>query len=641
MTFRADVQGLRAVAVLLVILFHTNSLVPGGFLGVDVFFVISGFVITKVLIRDINDTGRINWTKFYLRRFQRLFPAAAVVLIFTILAAVLVVSPYGYVQNIARYGLGAILISANYVIGSNHGYFEPAAELNPLLHTWSLSVEEQFYLIFPLLIFCAYKSQKLFKNHGLFAHANTWIFSIFCLSYLAMCASLSGVQFPGSWFLLGFYSPLTRAWEFIAGALLATLRNKQLSFTQNETNAAFAGLLGLGLILSSAMFPLESEVWPNHFTMLPVLGTCLLIVSGTEKKGILFRILSAKFSKKLGDMSYSLYLWHWPIISLGVICFGAFKEIFLISAMASFFPAILSYTFVEQRVRYAVFASPLRKFLMLTFILIVPMALTFSVSKLQSQHITAAYSHLDIKPNYSDSIQERSFQGFVDNHFKSCKSTIFWETASRTGVTCGMTHGSGLAEILILGDSHAQDLAVGMLHIKPQTNFIYFMIHEALNYDAFGTRGVVDAALKNQNIKTVYLVQRWPERGVNEDGIIKIVAKLTAAGKKVLLLDGRPEFPFDAFGCKFKRAGFIPSKCSIDMEIFERDYLKYSSQLHTIFEKVPDLQLVRMARRFCDKDKCLMTGQGGLLYRDNSHLTLRGAKYIAEITMSATSQKSQ
>ena len=201
---RLDIQGLRALAVLLVVAFHAGLPLPGGFVGVDVFFVISGFVITAMLRREWETTGRIRFGAFYLRRFKRLAPALAVMVVTTTLASSLFLSPLGPQQDAARTAVGALLTGANLVIaGTTGGYFDAPAELNPLLNTWSLSVEEQFYLAFPALLALGWLlAPRLRSAPAVLVGAAAIV------SFALADAGTTGVA--QSW-LLGFYSPFTRA----------------------------------------------------------------------------------------------------------------------------------------------------------------------------------------------------------------------------------------------------------------------------------------------------------------------------------------------------------------------------------------------------------------------------------------------
>lgn len=226
---RADIQGLRAVAVVMVVLFHARLPVPGGFTGVDVFFAISGFVITAMLARQWAADGSLHLPTFYLRRYLRLTPALAVTVAFTVLVSVVLLSPFGPQQTVAATGIGSLLMAANFVIARYAGdYFAMGAEQNPLLHTWSLSVEEQFYLFFPALMLAAWAIGRRRRRP-----IAVPVLALAVVSLLSFAASLAWTDGSGfaSWLtvpfggpeVFAFYGPFTRIWEFGAGALLALL----------------------------------------------------------------------------------------------------------------------------------------------------------------------------------------------------------------------------------------------------------------------------------------------------------------------------------------------------------------------------------------------------------------------------------
>ena len=218
---RLDIQGLRAVAVLVVVLFHAGLPLPGGFVGVDIFFVISGFVITGMLAREWQRSGRIGFGGFYARRFKRLTTALALMVTVTVLLSVVIASPLGAQQVTAQTAIGAMLLVANLVIArTTGGYFDSAAEANPLLNTWSLSVEEQFYLVFPLVLLVGWVVRAKITR-GRWAPA-LLVAAVAAVSLGLMLLTSRGGQVPFiSDELVGFYGPLSRAWEFAAGALLA------------------------------------------------------------------------------------------------------------------------------------------------------------------------------------------------------------------------------------------------------------------------------------------------------------------------------------------------------------------------------------------------------------------------------------
>ncbi|MBN1170643.1 MAG: acyltransferase, partial [Micromonosporaceae bacterium] len=348
---RLDIQGLRAIAVLMVVAFHAGTGVSGGFLGVDVFFVISGFVITAMLGREWATTGRIRFGRFYLRRFKRLTPALALVAAVTVVLSTLLLSPFGPQQTTAKTAFGAVVLSANFVIAkTTGGYFDAPAELNPLLNTWSLSVEEQFYLAFPaILALCWLATAR--------ARARRWARAIpFAMVSLIAAASFglavlgsTGYELPVAPWLLGFYSPVTRAWEFAAGALLA-LCIARFAITSRGLALA-AGGLGAAMLAWSLWFISGSTPNLRLWTLLPVLGTMLLILAGTQGSNPVTRALSTAPMVKMGDWSYSIYLWHWPLIAFGGLLWPDNPDAILLAAALSLVPSLLSYRWVEQPIR--------------------------------------------------------------------------------------------------------------------------------------------------------------------------------------------------------------------------------------------------------------------------------------------------
>ena len=305
---RADIQGLRAIAVLAVVAFHAGLPVSGGFTGVDVFFVISGFVITQMLLNEYERFGTISLQVFYFRRFKRLTPALALVVSFTLLVGGLLITPSLQETSLVT-GISALFMTSNVFIAlKTGGYFDDAAERNPFLNTWSLSVEEQFYIFFPALLLMSFSLTK----------ANDWRKNLPVLS-LAVVALLSMISLLINEFLssqlgkvsaaLGFYSPITRAWEFVAGAILPIVfRNCQVT----RKASRLCETLGIALLLISFFCATSKTPWPGPTTLLPVIGTVLLLFSGKFSKSRTFvgTLLNSSSLNYLGNISYSWYLWH-------------------------------------------------------------------------------------------------------------------------------------------------------------------------------------------------------------------------------------------------------------------------------------------------------------------------------------------
>jgi peptidoglycan/LPS O-acetylase OafA/YrhL len=310
--FRPDIEGLRGVAVLLVVFFHAGLLsnspfqVPGGFIGVDLFFVISGFLITGLLIREREKTGRVGFAKFYARRVRRILPAAAVVLLITIPLS------YALVTLIQRPdtmedGAAAALSIANIRFALTTDYFNPVT-YSPFLHFWSLGVEEQFYLVWPALLFvAAWRAPRLGAGAALLV-----------VLVVSFAASVYMTDANPSW---AFYMLPTRAWQLAAGGLLAvgagSLARVPGAFRLLIGRAlAVLGWLALAALFIDA-FALNSDVpYPGMAALVPTIAGMLLIASGTQPlgPGVLLGLLPIRF---IGKISYSLYLWHWPMLILG------------------------------------------------------------------------------------------------------------------------------------------------------------------------------------------------------------------------------------------------------------------------------------------------------------------------------------
>ena len=335
---RRDIQGLRAVAVLLVIGYHAGLPIPGGFAGVDVFFVISGFVITSMLQREWRSTGRLQLGRFYLRRFRRLTPALAVLVTLVVPMSLLLTSPIATLERTALTGAGAVLMLANFVLNRlTDGYFTRTADTNPLLHTWSLSVEEQFYLVFPAVLALCWLIQRRFKPR-----LAPWLIgAVVVVSFVAAVTTPDPVH--------DFFSPFQRAWEFAAGALLAVAFTSTRHLSQRMA-LSLAGIGVLALALTAVLVS-EQDPFPGWWTLLPVGGAAALIVAGSQAGNPVSRALSGRIPVAIGDASYSLYLWHWPPIVFAAAAWPGDEGAKLAAASLSVVPAVLSYRLVETRCR--------------------------------------------------------------------------------------------------------------------------------------------------------------------------------------------------------------------------------------------------------------------------------------------------
>ena len=348
--FRPDVQGLRAVAVLLVVLFHAgSSVVSGGYVGVDVFFVISGFVITGVLLRDRTSSGRTSVLTFYGRRCRRIIPAATLVIVVTIAASYVYLGVLSGGRT-AVDGRWASVFLVNFHFASEGTNYLSAQQLpSPLQNFWSLSVEEQFYLVYPTLFLAVAAIRTRMSLRARLAIGLV----------LIMVASFAlSVSQTASNPTVAFFSPFTRAWELALGGLIA-VGTPWLRRVPEFIGAAMTWV-GLGVVLTAAVVYTSQTAYPGSLVAVPVLGAALIIAGGADAPRLgAESLLGLAPCGWLGNLSYSLYLWHWPILIIAAEAKGktalTFGENLPWLALA-LIVSILTYTFIENPIRHARFA---------------------------------------------------------------------------------------------------------------------------------------------------------------------------------------------------------------------------------------------------------------------------------------------
>ncbi|MBQ4132424.1 MAG: acyltransferase [Desulfovibrionaceae bacterium] len=361
--YRPDVDGLRAVAVIGVLIFHAfPNWLPGGFVGVDIFFVISGFLITGILLRE-QDNGSFSFRRFYARRIRRIFPA-----LFCVLSAVLIFGWFCLFNSeymaLGKHVFGGSAFIANIFYWQEAGYWDVSGSLKPLLHLWSLGIEEQFYIFFPLLLWLAFKKKLRLLTF---------------LLLLLLASFALNVSFYKREPVLDFYAPFTRFWELLCGAVLACLFHRHKSAPcpcllkidallskaflesriENDGRCLrnLLSILGLGLILGAALSAITNKDFPGFRALLPTMGAFFLIAAGPQ--ALINRVLlSHPWVVGIGLISYPLYLWHWPLLSYATILDGAFtgtwewRFIRMGCLAVAFVLAVLTYKFVENPIRF-------------------------------------------------------------------------------------------------------------------------------------------------------------------------------------------------------------------------------------------------------------------------------------------------
>ena len=622
---RRDIQGLRAIAVLVVVAFHAGLPIPGGFVGVDVFFVISGFVISAMLHREQISTGRIRFLQFYLKRFKRLIPALALMVTVTLIISAVVLSSFDYQQNAAKTGIGAMLLAANIVIVRTTGeYFGLAADTNPLLNTWSLSVEEQFYLVFPALIALGWYFAR--RNVKLRAAPFLIISAVAVLSVgLALAGSID-LTFPGAGTILGFYSPFTRAWEFAVGALLALVLAKgKAQFSSRLTSVM--GLVGIGMLVASLWLITEATIFPGPWTILPVLGTLLLLLSGTSNNPV-NRVLGTRPMVRIGDWSYSIYLWHWPFIVFATYLWPFSPYAAFLAAVISLAPAVASYHWVEQPIRQRVTDNRIYTIKLITFVTVPPILLAGLVGVTATFYWQPKYLSGE-KPSYvlGDLFPDESARKQLQELRFPCD-----DADALYPIYCGQTQPGKPVQVAIIGDSHADHLFPGLVGALLDTNVAHYALPATLPIaDGGDMSRLIDRVVQDAAIEIVVVNAFWAQYKIPVDELAQTLDALTQAGKKVFVTDDVPDFPFGADQCKYGLSPLLPiGRCTQGYKDFAQKYAAYYPQLEVAVNQVPGVELLNTAQYFCDLDTCSMTIDGTLVYADGNHINHRGSVYLIE-----------
>ena len=458
--YRPDIDGLRALAVVLVVAFHAwPALVPGGFVGVDVFFVISGFLISGIIVGALHEQ-RFSFTDFYARRVRRIFPALVVVLVAAYVIGWFVLFADDY-QRLARHIRAGVLFVSNFALWSEAGYFDGAADTKPLQHLWSLGVEEQFYLAWPLLLWLAWR----WRIRPL------WLTAVLLVGSLAF--NLISIRTD---LVSTFFSPLTRFWQLLAGALLACLPYEPAvvkacqrflpSDDPGRRRLANAGsAAGLLLIVAALLVVDQHTHYPGRWALLPTGGAFLIIASGPDA-WINRRWLGQPAVVWLGLISYPLYLWHWPLLSFARISVGETPSLAARGGIVllSVGLAWLTYVVIEKPVRF----GTLRR-------IAVPLLSTTMIAILGVAHYTVRGEGLiDRALNRGDTAHFLQFydrmhkQGISAAYRQECDFMDWPTDRLRDAIDTSCTQPGAAGTWLLWGDSYAQALSLGLRDLLPR-----------------------------------------------------------------------------------------------------------------------------------------------------------------------------
>ncbi|GLY30956.1 acyltransferase family protein [Kineosporia sp. NBRC 101731] len=627
---RSDIQGLRAVAVIFVVLYHAGLPLPAGFAGVDVFFVISGFVITGQIQR-MGERGRFSFSAFYARRVRRLLPAMVVMLLVVVLLSLLFQSPLDAQPATASTALAAVLLVGNLqILGTSGDYFAAAAETNPLLHVWSLSVEEQFYLVFPLLLVAV----------GKLAGARRRILAL-CLISLISAASFA----LSVWWSfvdgrigghpaadLAFYTAPTRVWEFGAGAVLALWVTSRRTAHPRPSRWAPTGLGAAGLVTLLVLHLTVDRTtpWPGTAALLPVLATVLLILAGTIGRNRITRLLASTPLRVTGDLSYSIYLWHWPMIVFAAVLWpDPPPTVTLVAVLVSLLLAVLSYRYVEQPLRHGRFALP-RVYLggAVSAAVVVLIAVTAPAAGAQGIPDAAGYAQQRDLPTYGREknclIHDRAY-----------------DAAELTRCTDVVPADRGW--VMLAGDSHADALSTGLIEADRRLGLstqyatgasCVFSRTAAANHEfdcAAMASDQLDRAVSGDDPPSLVVVSSWALHRYRNDQtwpepLRPALEELTQAGVPVLYVMDVPSFATEAMHEQgVCRGGLATWTCGRSQSgVLSYQAAARDAEFATV-SSIPGVAVYDPWSRFCDGTTCSPLVDGQLAYYDYNHLNRIGS----------------
>jgi peptidoglycan/LPS O-acetylase OafA/YrhL len=618
--FRRDIQGLRAIAVLSVVIFHASAgfWLAGGFIGVDVFFVISGFLITGILLRD-NALGRFSVTDFYRRRIRRLFPVLMTVLLFTLATGAAVLSATAY-SELAATAAATVLFVSNFAFLRLSGYFDESVEYKPLLHTWSLAVEEQFYIFFPILLSLLWR------------FARRWIGIV--LLGLALLSLAASIWMSGAHPSAAFYLAPTRAFELLIGALLACHPHLMRWLGQGFRDAL--SLLGLLLIAASMISIDNTFAFPGAIALVPCLATALVISAGQSGPSLGGRWISFAPFILFGDISYSLYLWHWPLLALarnwvlGPLNPAAATVIALLSMALAY----ASWRWIEQP-----FLRGLPQIRPIT----TGLAMIAVVSGLSGTLVLMR----GLPQRFSPGSQALfAAKDDFNRRRPECHSGEGKPIPYNQNCTFGSPDAS--PSVAIWADSHGAELAVALGERMAKTQGAVMQITAsacppALGYNSYNRKNctlhnseTLDQLVADSRIRQVVMLANFAtypqaKREELERGFEAAVQTLSTNGKKVIIFEPIPVFDFDApsaLGLIASRGG-KPSAWGLPLQVYRSKNAPFLELISRV-AKATSAVVIPTADILCRDDLCGAFADGeGVLYFNADHLSVTGARRLA------------
>ena len=652
LAYRPDIDGLRAIAVLSVVAYHAfPTRIHGGFVGVDVFFVISGYLISGIILKGL-EKGTFSFAGFYARRIRRIFPALIVVLLASLAFGWFALLPDEY-ERLGKHTAAGAAFVANFALWRESGYFDATGELKPLLHLWSLGIEEQFYILWPLLLAIFWgRTRKL------------WI----PIAAIAALSFAANVAYIASEPVATFYSPLTRFWELLLGCLLACFALHQQRNLSSppwpKWSVEVASALGIVFIASSLALVTTEKPFPGWLALLPTLGAVLAIAAGPS--AFINRVLLAHpVMVFFGLISYPLYLWHWPILSYLKILVPDEVGAHQVRAMkvAAIGLAVLlswiTFQYVEKRIRYSKGRQIVSGLAAAAGVAVCAGLVVLSFEGIVSR------TSLTTDPFAWSDARLRS---------AACEKYFNIKAAKEEFCVIGGSVAPASPIDILIGDSHANALfpAFELAAARQGRSAVHvggagcFPAKEVRTYSGHSGNtehcvrripAFLDAALRDPRIERVFIAARWayfldgrsftdpqdsPRKlrmNDSDDRHAVFAASLNAtldrvrdSGKKIYFVHQVPELDFNPKACLRLRPieFFKPVRvaCSIPSDKVVARQADYRSLVAHSLQSRPFVQVVDPVPRLCDGHVCAALSGATVLYRDDNHLSAEAGSII-------------
>jgi peptidoglycan/LPS O-acetylase OafA/YrhL len=613
--YRPDIDGLRAVAILSVVVFHAApGRLPGGFIGVDIFFVISGFLISSIIVTGLQQKS-FRFTEFYIRRIKRIFPGLSLVLFTCLLAGFFLLTDEELASLGKHIASGAGFVS-NFTLWGEAGYFDNSADFKPLLHLWSLGIEEQFYIFWPLLL---------------------WFVCRRGSRYLALALAIVALSFALNLYQTGpnpiaaFYSPIARFWELLVGSGLACWPAQRGSASPPDSGLRHAAsLLGLGLLVAAFAAIHRERAFPGWWAALPTFGAALLIWAGPRawaNRAVLSRSVLVWF----GLISFPLYLWHWPLLAFPRLLEGTettqWKR--FVAVLMAILLAWVTYAWIEKPIRRDVRGRTIALRL-IAFMSVVGAAGA-------AAYLTDGFGWRPFAPQVVNAgeIGPRDFFDYVAKHYVPCTPIDVREQAEDGSgyLRCPQTR-QGAKNLALIGDSHAESLFPGLAERLADKNVVFYGNGEGLPFLSNPDYArIYDYVLADTNIRVVLIAAIWGRKlkplAISDwrAELTKTVSRLALAGKQVYLVDDVPKFSFLPARCKYDGRFGLTNLCTDGDENFEATY---DPVFKEIAASVVGTHVISVHGRFCKDGTCYMGQNGSLYFRDEHHLTIAGSMVAAD-----------